>query len=548
MGGRAVSVLEGQSPGTPALFTRRATGLVREGRTRDALFYNVMWSSVALTFAFYWLFIGSYPGSNALLGVGIAAALGLPGAFLYAMLTQVMPRTGGDYVFNSRSLHPSIGFAANFSYCVWLAITIGVYTTYIADYGFGAFGRTMAGFTGSHAWLSFGEWFASHWGLFITGTVVLLLSGGLFVLGGTRLFFKVQIGCFALYVIGAILMPVVIGLLQSKAGFVANFDSYAANLGTPHAYADLTRAASRAGFAKSPFSLELSFRSVSIFWFIFGFIFSSTYFAGEIRLQKRTHLKSMPGAVLVAVIALLVMIPTFTHVASYAFNGRLSSLYETPSAYGFGSVAPAYPEIMGIASGSAVWGVIMIVSFTAGLVIWLPQTLLLVSRSMFAWSFDRIMPDGLSWVQPRTRSPLIAIGIMLALSIGSTAIYSFTTWFSTISVLLGLSLTLIVTAIAGTLLPFRQPAMVAASPYARKVAGVPLFTLVGALALLGFSTAVFVLLWDPGSGASIAKNPGKIELAAIVYAVGFAIYFVSRAVRRRQGIDLELAHRELPPE
>jgi APA family basic amino acid/polyamine antiporter len=542
-----MSTTGGQTVERPAtLFTRKATGLVREGKTRDALFYNVMWSSVALTFAFYWLFLASYPGSNALLGVVFAAALGIPGAFLYAMLTQVMPRTGGDYVFNSRSLHPSIGFAANFSYCVWLAVTMGVYTTYIANYGFGAFGRTMAGFTGTSGWLSFGEWFSTEWGLFITGTVMLLLAAGLFVAGGTRLFFRVQVGCFVLFMLGAVIMPVLIGLLQTRSGFVHNFNNYAANLGTKDASAKLAASATKASFVPTKFSLEESFKSVSIWWFIFGFIFSSTYFAGEIRLQKRTHLKSMPGAVLVAVLVLLALIPTFLHVANYTFNGQLG--LAEPAAYGFATGAPAYPELMGIASGSAVWGVIMVVGFTVSLLIWLPQTLLLVSRSMFAWSFDRIMPERLSSVEPRTRSPLLAIAIMLVLSIGSTAIYSFTTWFSTISVLLGLSLTLLVTAVAGILLPFRQPAMVAASPYDRRIAGVPLFTIVGMLALAGFSTAIFVLLWDPGSGASISKNPGKIELAAIVYAVGFAVYFIARAIRRTQGIDLELAHRELPPE
>ncbi len=46
----------------PALFTRKATGLVREARTVDALFYNVMWASVALAFAFYWLLYGFLPG------------------------------------------------------------------------------------------------------------------------------------------------------------------------------------------------------------------------------------------------------------------------------------------------------------------------------------------------------------------------------------------------------------------------------------------------------------------------------------------------------
>jgi O-antigen/teichoic acid export membrane protein len=71
---------------------------------------------------------------------------------------------------------------------------------------------------------------------------------------------------------------------------------------------------------------------------------------------------------------------------------------------------------------------------------------------------------------------------------------------------------------------------------------------VGALALVGFAAAVAILLWDPGSGASLSANPGKLELAALVYVAAIAVYFVSRAVRRRQGIDFELAYRELPPE
>ncbi len=64
----------------PGLYTRKATGLVREGRTVDALFYNVMWSSVALTFAFFWLLYSFfYSGSNAFLAFLIAAGLGSPG-------------------------------------------------------------------------------------------------------------------------------------------------------------------------------------------------------------------------------------------------------------------------------------------------------------------------------------------------------------------------------------------------------------------------------------------------------------------------------------
>jgi basic amino acid/polyamine antiporter, APA family len=174
--------------------------------------------------------------------------------------------------------------------------------------------------------------------------------------------------------------------------------------------------------------------------------------------------------------------------------------------------------------------------------------MLLVSRSMFAWSFDRIMPARLSYVDARTRSPVIAIAIVTLLAIGSTAIYAFTDWFTAISVLLGLSLTLLITAVGGILLPFRQRAMVESSPYARRVAGIPLVSLVAGVALVGFALGVAVILWDPGSGASLSANPGKLWLALGVYAVAFAIYFVSRAVRRSQGIDLSLTYRELPPE
>ncbi len=530
----------------PALFTRKATGLVREGRTRDAIFFNVMWSSVALTFAFYWLLVGSYSGGSAVIGILIAAGLGLPGAFLYAMLTQMMPRSGGDYVFNSRILHPAIGFAANFSYCLWVIISSGIYTTYIASYGFGAFARTMAGFTGSTGWLTFGEWFSTHWGLFITGIAMMLVTAGLFVIGGTRLFFRVQLGCFALYALGALGLPVIVGFLQSRAGFVHNFNAYAAHLGTPHASAALAASAAKAGFKPAPFSLEASIRATSVFWFIFGFIYPSTYFAGEMRLGKHTHMRSMPGAVLLAVSALLLMAPAFTHVASYTFNGRLAAA--NPAAYGFAAGIPAYPEIMGIASGSALLGVLMIVGFSAGLLIWLPETMMMASRSMFAWSFDRLMPERLSWVEPRTRSPLVSLAIILVLITASTAIYSFTTWLTTLSVLLGVSFTMVFTAVSGIVLPFRQRALVAASPYARRVAGIPLFALVGAISLVGFLGAIAILMWDPGSGVSVSQNPGKLELAIAVYALGFAIYYISKAIRRRQGIELELAYRELPPE
>ena len=90
--------------------------------------------------------------------------------------------------------------------------------------------------------------------------------------------------------IGAVLVPAAVGLFSDHAGFLANFNSYGRHLGAAHPVAALVASSNKAGFAHAGFSWSMTLRAVSVFWFIFGFIFSSNYFAGEIRLAKRTHI------------------------------------------------------------------------------------------------------------------------------------------------------------------------------------------------------------------------------------------------------------------
>lgn len=533
----------------PLAFTRKASGLRREGRTIDATFFNSLWASPALAFAFYWLlFPLFYRGSNPELSMLIAAIIGLPGAFLYGMLTTMMPRSGGDYIFNSRILHPAIGFAGNFSYLVWSAITLGIYTTYISTYGIGAFCRMMTGFTGATGWLSAANWVSSGWGLFITGTAAMMLTSAIFYIGGIRLFFKINFVVFILYVVGGFLIPIVLGLFQNSAGFAHNFNAYAANLGQAHAMSALTRSAIANGFSPTAhgFSLGATVLAVSVFWYIFGFTYSSTYFAGEIRRGKLTHLLSMPGSLAVSVGLLLVITPAFLHFTGYNINAMLG--LADPAKYGFASGAPAYPEITAIASGSWFLGAVAIIGFTVGLYMWIAGTLALASRSMFAWAFDRIMPGKLSYVDNRTHSPAVAIAVITIGGVSATAIYAFTTWFSTLSVLLGYTTTLVVTAVAGTLLPYLHKDLFEASPFRRRVLGIPVMTIVGVLSLLGFSAAIAIMERDPGSGASWKKNPEKTWEALGVYAVALALYYGLKLVRRLQGIRVERAYAEIPPE
>ena len=108
-------------PGAPAgsakLFVRQSSGLVRNVSVTNALFFNVAaFVGVGLTLypIFYslafvpvWKFGGISEYAWAAIIAGLFCVVL---ALIFASLTSVMPRSGGDYVFSSRIVHPFLGW------------------------------------------------------------------------------------------------------------------------------------------------------------------------------------------------------------------------------------------------------------------------------------------------------------------------------------------------------------------------------------------------------------------------------------------------------
>ena len=96
------------------LFVRNATRLVRELSAFDA--FNLVFSAVLIpvgisqTLGFA---PAAFPGSNVMVAYILAAIVMFFFGWVYLSLTVAMPRSGGDYVWVSRMLHPSIGFVTN---------------------------------------------------------------------------------------------------------------------------------------------------------------------------------------------------------------------------------------------------------------------------------------------------------------------------------------------------------------------------------------------------------------------------------------------------
>jgi len=542
------SSIPDQAPGgNERFFTRQATGLVREVSWVDAAIYNLIWSSVPLSIAFILAFgTAFYVGANLMVATIIAFVLALPCAILYAVLSAAVPRSGGDYTWVSRTLHPSLGFASNLAFSFWATFFIGIYAVYLGFYGIGPVLRVAAVYTGNSSILNISNFFFSTGGVVVTGAILVVISALVLSVGrGLRAFMRFQRWAFILWVVGSVLLPIVILALVSQATFKANFDSYALKLGGAAGAYDAYVAAGK--YANTTMDLGATFLAVTLPFYTLGFIFQSAYFGGEIKQGKRSTLLAIPGAQLIAVLMILASIAVFLPIAGL-LAGTGAQLFGTDlSATGF-TFAPLYTELAAIASGNLLVGLVITIGMFLLFILFVPQTMILLSRNLFAWSFDRLMPDRMASVNERTNSPINAMAVIVAISLISVAIVATNQNLTFIVGLFGLTVTYLFVSVAGIFFPYRQRETFEASPYNARVGGIPVVSIIGVLSLIGMVLISYVLLNDQNSGTALAVNPERVALALIVPIIGFVGYFIIRAIQKTRGINIDLAYREIPPE
>ena len=91
------------------LYTRQASGLVRDISPGAGIALNVSFISIPLAVLIATQAPSAFPGASPFWVTVFAGVLCIFPTLLYATFTAVMPRAGGDYVFVSRTLHPWVG-------------------------------------------------------------------------------------------------------------------------------------------------------------------------------------------------------------------------------------------------------------------------------------------------------------------------------------------------------------------------------------------------------------------------------------------------------
>jgi basic amino acid/polyamine antiporter, APA family len=528
-------------------------------------FYGFTWAtlfSVGYTQAFL--------GANIGLAIVLMAITAIPFYVSTSMLASAMPRAGGDYVWQSRTLHPALGFASTFSaWTVWQWYFASFLGTVITTLGFQPFFALLGLQTGNTSYQNLAASLAAGFSqvnntlVFEVTTVIIILGFAVAALG-IKFYVRLQ---YLLFAGSAISAFTVLGVLAttSHQQFVTNFNNFM----TPLLSGNSTQAAQvsaaggyynyiiqTAGLPTPAFSLYSTLLLFGIIWISFGYAFWSIYNLSEIK--RASNLKSQAvmqvGSSLTFAFFLLALWYLLENVIGTTFLRSFFTLFANfdpstnPLAFFY---TPYYPAIVAsLSSSPIVWGLILL-----GLTFGIFQVILIVyfasTRIMLASSIDRVLPEKISYVNDRTHSPLIAL---LISAIGCEAFlaliiydYSFTSYFSTAG--LATQIAYILISITAIVFPFRRKEIYEASPAGKyKIGSLPLLSLMGFLSLIVNLFIAWIFIFGPPLGFLSISSTSSIAFVVGIFVACFLIYVIAWGVRKQQRIDLALSFQQIPPE
>ena len=565
------------------LFVRQSSGLVRDVSVTNALFFNVAaFVGVGLTLYPIFYSLGFVPvwtwGPFSAYGWAaiVTGLFCILLAIIFASLTSVMPRSGGDYVFTSRITHPFLGWLEAWTLVI-ASVLIIAFEVPLVLRNLQITARIIGIGAGGSFFQDANTWFTDSTGSitgtpgFIASLVVLAIIAGV-VLLPTRTFHKV-VTVLAIFGVASFVAMFVFGLLAtSRSDFEHNLPHYTGGV-TAAKIAASGHATFLPGetndflgelFSHTVFPIMLS---ILLFQYI-GFQYSA-YIAGEVRGNvRRGVLVALLGALAIGVIANSVYVDTISKHLGFDMNVSWGASY-----WGFNENLTALPmgqpnamPLLGVIANDSLWPIWALISFAGAIFPFLlcPVYINFISRMQLAWSLDRQLPEWFGEVNERMRAPLNAI---LA-TLGLTALFLFfqsynalphflattgnklnlagTAWFSITMAIL----TWTMPGVNAILVRFRRPDLVRNAPFARALPWVGLSWLVFPVWVYAFG--IIKPIWDSITAEGVSKltylETNGILDAAIFYALGIVIYVVMRWRSRSAGVDTHMLFTEIPPD
>ena len=539
------------------VFTRRASGLVRVMSPYSAFAYNILNFGVI----FPWVYITTLsvdPGANIWLGIIICGAFTSFLAVVYAGLASAMPRTGGDYVFQSRTLRPWIGFAYVSTMIItffmlwqalggWLVSVLGIYPL-LTGLGVMMNNPTL---------IAWGAWYLSGWGPAIV-TMVASTLAALVLIKSFRWFVQLQWIMWYGFLLSYAIM-VIMFFITPTTDFITRYN-HAATLAAgagPGAYNSIYQTAISTGFTPAR---TMSFLGTVLVTPValtsLGWVGYAQEQAGEIQgaqsLKNQMFINLGGGVAAMAMMALLAFAMLRTVDQNWLSVAAADSFLLNPPPMIF----PWFSNLAMLLTDSPIILFLMIIGVMLNAIQVVFNVIVGWTRVAVAMSIDGVLPKFVSHVSPRTHTPVYAHVIFLILGGYVFAyVYNLVPGYITYTLAVTAVATVmyIGTALGGAIFPWTRREVYRTAPISKfKVGPIPLITICGVIAAIFSAAMLYYFLTVPflvNVDMSNLGYSGNLFLYVVV-AIFFGwvvYYFVRRAYLKRIGIDLDLAYKEVPP-
>lgn len=535
------------------VFLRKSSGVIRAMSPRDGMFFGYL-SAAGLYGVSLYLFLGTgtFPGANIWLSIILCGVIFGLVFVVYGVLGSAMPRSGGDYVFTSRLLSPVVGFTLAFAgWAFWQFFYSFLAASTVVTAVIQPFFTTMGAVFHNDSAVHIAAWFNGD-GPRLGVTIALLLLSGYVMINGLPLYLKVQTYFMIPFTLLAVGIIAVQYIFVSHDTFIRNFDSFEKSIGGLSSSSIVTEAA-KLGYVGPGFSWGDTWGLTVMFSGIFLWCMWQTELLGEMKSAKnfRNVVGSMQGANIMLIITFMIGIAWTNSYVGPRLMGSFSYLAANhPDVLGGGWAFRGAPALLTVPTLNGILIALIFLGFLGPTSQSMFNTTLTASRLYLSMSFDRTLPARIGDVNKKG-APATAVVVSVVISIALAIVYTirpnlsnalFTASVASLIAMLG-------TVIAGSIFPYRRPDIYASSPAAKyKIGNAPMVTVIGALASALLLIIIVYFIVNPAFGLLTSAAITGWVMMAILF-VGSPIYFyVIRWYRKNQGIQLDYAFTEVPPE
>jgi amino acid transporter len=510
----------------PVAFVRKASGLRRDVSFLDVVSLNLsnMSGGAALGIVGYTMvLLSSTSGVNLVYGSILAWVLSIPEIIVYTMMTTRISRTGGDYVWVSRVYGGFFGGALSFMGYTLETMAYLALIALAAVVSIGSVGLSLG--------------YENMLPLALPGNIPGANLTGQFVIAA--LIFAVLIAINLLkpkagYKVVAVAVIIAIAatfvaiftLLAAGTTGVQGYMSFLDSIGAKATYESASLPSTAPTFDLGATIFMLPFFAI----FVYPWLNAGPAVASEIKGKGALRYNVAISSVVTLIVVTTAFASMYYAGGFHFINGALSNpnlVYEWT--FNFWTLAmgvstiPAVSWFIGL--GWILWNVAI-----------LAYGIIVLSRYLFAQSFDRFLPEKISYVSPKYSSPSVALVIELVGTVFLIGLASY--FYGTLVALFG--------AVVAAMIYFTFIGIAAVRYALKNEKGQSKMILgtAGALMTIIFAYITYQFLAFPGIWGG-----NQIAYGWVVgsFVAGIIIYTVSKSYYSKRGIDITLAYKELPP-